>query len=90
VWVLDPSGKGPGAWHVDRDGVIDAVDPTGFGPKVDGNASAFDPGSDAVWVVHYDGTVTRVAWGADRRHRAANSHIRAATYMSAACNELTR
>jgi hypothetical protein len=60
VWVLDPSGASPGLWHVDADGVIDSVDKTNFGPKVDGQASTFDPATDTLWVVHYDGTVTRV------------------------------
>jgi hypothetical protein len=59
VWVLDPSGASPGLWHVDADGVIDS-DETSFGQKVDGQASTFDPASDTLWVVHYDGTVMRV------------------------------
>jgi hypothetical protein len=67
VWVVDPSGAHPGLWHVDSAGVIDALDETGFGPKVSGNASTFDPGSDTIWVVHHDGAITRIGLRADVR-----------------------
>jgi hypothetical protein len=60
VWVLDPSGSRPGLWHADAVGEVDRIDAESFGAKVIGQASAFDPGTDSLWVVHYDGTVTRI------------------------------
>jgi hypothetical protein len=60
VWVLDPSGSRPGLWHSDAGGEVDRFDDSSFGGNVDGQASAFDPDTDTLWVVHYDGTITRV------------------------------
>jgi hypothetical protein len=62
VWVVSAGGgaKATGAWHVDRDGQIDGFARENPGIEADGIASAFDPGTGSIWVVHYEDTVSRI------------------------------
>ncbi|MGZ4132227.1 MAG: hypothetical protein ACXVWF_04200, partial [Actinomycetota bacterium] len=63
VWVFGTAASHDqaGVWHVDAAGTIDRYSGTDLGGAVDGIASAFDPATNTLWVVHYDRTVSRVA-----------------------------
>jgi dipeptidyl aminopeptidase/acylaminoacyl peptidase len=62
VWVISARGAaGPkGVWHVSADGTIDQASKEDLGDLADGIASAFDPSTTSIWIVHYEDTVSRL------------------------------
>jgi hypothetical protein len=62
VWVLNVRGgaENTGAFHVDASGWIDALSAEDPGDGADGIATAFDPMTASIWVVHYEDTVSRI------------------------------
>ena len=64
VWVINGTGSETtrkGVWHVSREGIIDQHSPESPGDGADGIASAFDPSTTSVWIVHHETTVARLA-----------------------------
>jgi hypothetical protein len=47
-------------WHVDAGGAIDQHSDSDLGPEADGSASAWDPTTKSIWVVHSDRTVSQI------------------------------
>jgi hypothetical protein len=64
AWVTDVEGgtTGRSVWHLDAAGVIDAIGPIpAEGSDLwQGVAYAFDPATNAIWVVHYRNSVSRI------------------------------
>jgi hypothetical protein len=65
VWTFDLNGRGTGraAWHIDADGaIVGFVDLSRRADAIDwgGQAYAFDPTTNAIWVVHYRDSVSRI------------------------------
>ncbi len=62
VWVFGVSDQGEpgGVWHVNADGVVDARSGEDPGDQAAGIAAAFDPGTNSVWIVHYEDTVSKL------------------------------
>jgi hypothetical protein len=62
VWVVSVQGgaENTGVWHVDVTGQIDGHADENPGDEASGIASAFDPETGSIWVVHYEDTVSRL------------------------------
>ena len=62
VWVLTTtlSASRGGIWHIDADGSIDQQSESDLGAAADGKASAWDPATNSIWVVHAERTVSQI------------------------------
>jgi hypothetical protein len=64
VWATDVEGgtSGRSVWHLDAAGAIDAMGPIPAegSDRWRGVAYAFDPATNAIWVVHYRNSVSRI------------------------------
>jgi hypothetical protein len=65
VWAMGTTtdGEPRGLWHVDQNGVVLEESEASLGNEAAGNASAFDPATHSLWVIHYERTVSQLRIG---------------------------